>query len=125
MMPPNAPVTTAGKQMTTIIDGKATAAAERERVAAEVADLAGKGIVPGLAAVLVGDDPASAVYGAGRERACLPVGITPLGAGLPAAITQQNLHGEIDRLNANPQVSGIIVQLPLPEDPDPVAAQER
>ena len=109
----------------TIIDGKATAAAERERVAAEVSDLAGKGIVPGLAAVLVGDDPASAVYVNGKERDCRAVGMQSLGARMPAEITQDELHAEIDRLNADPQVSGIIVQLPLPAHLDPVAAQER
>jgi methylenetetrahydrofolate dehydrogenase (NADP+)/methenyltetrahydrofolate cyclohydrolase len=109
----------------TIIDGKATAEAERERVAAEVADLAGKGITPGLAAVLVGDDPASAIYVAGKERDCEAVGMRSLGARLPADVSQVDLEGEIDRLNADPQVSGIIVQLPLPGHLDPVAAQER
>ncbi len=108
-----------------IIDGKATAAAQRERVAAEVAELADAGVVPGLAAVLVGDDPASAVYVAGKERDCEAVGIRSLGARLPADVDQATLHAEIDRLNADPDVSGIIVQLPLPAHLDPVAAQER
>ena len=109
----------------TIIDGKATAAAERERVAAEVRDLAGKGIVPGLAAVLVGDDPASAVYVNGKERDCEAVGMRSLGARMPADVSQDTLIAEIDRLNADPEVSGIIVQLPLPGHLDPIAAQER
>lgn len=108
-----------------IIDGKATAAAVRERVAAEVAELAGKGVVPGLAAVLVGDDPASHVYVDGKERDCEAVGMRSLGARLPADVTQDVLHDEIDRLNADPAVSGIIVQLPLPGHLDPIAAQER
>ncbi|MDP9405591.1 MAG: bifunctional 5,10-methylene-tetrahydrofolate dehydrogenase/5,10-methylene-tetrahydrofolate cyclohydrolase [Actinomycetota bacterium] len=108
-----------------IIDGKATAAARRDRIAEEVADLARAGVVPGLAAVVVGDDPASAVYVAGKERDCEAVGMRSLGAGLPADVDQATLHAEIDRLNADPDVSGIIVQLPLPAHLDPVAAQER
>jgi len=108
-----------------IIDGKATAAAVRRRVAAQVAELAHRGIVPGLAAVLVGDDPASAVYVAGKERDCQAVGMRSLGARLPADTSQGALLAEIDRLNADPQVSGIIVQLPLPDHLDAVEAQER
>lgn len=108
-----------------ILDGTATAAAQRERVAREVADLARRGTVPGLAAVLVGDDPASVVYVGGKERDCESVGMRSLGARLPATVTQDELHAEIDRLNADPAVSGIIVQLPLPSHLDPVAAQER
>lgn len=107
------------------IDGKAVAAAERERVAAEVDELAGKGIRPGLAAVLVGDDPASHVYVGMKERDCEQVGITSLGARLPADTSQDTLSAEIDRLNADPAVSGIIVQMPLPDHLDAVAAQER
>ncbi|MBA2529467.1 MAG: bifunctional 5,10-methylenetetrahydrofolate dehydrogenase/5,10-methenyltetrahydrofolate cyclohydrolase [Euzebyales bacterium] len=107
-----------------VIDGKATAAAVRERVAGEVAALAKRGVVPGLAAVLVGDDPASAVYVAGKERDCEAVGIRSLGARLPADTTPEELEAEIHRLNADPGVSGVIVQLPLPSHLDPVAAQE-
>lgn len=108
--------------MTTIIDGKATAAAVRARVAAEVDELAEP---PGLAAVLVGDDPASHTYVAGKERDCAAVGMRSLGARLPADVSQATLVAEIDRLNADPHVSGIIVQLPLPGHLDAVAAQER
>jgi methylenetetrahydrofolate dehydrogenase (NADP+)/methenyltetrahydrofolate cyclohydrolase len=108
-----------------IIDGKATAAAQRARVAEEVAALASRGVVPGLAAVLVGDDPASRVYVDGKERDCRSVGMTSLGARLPADVSQDELHAEIDRLNADPAVSGIIVQMPLPAGLDAVAAQER
>ena len=108
-----------------IIDGKATAAAQRERVAADVKDLANSGIVPGLAAVLVGDDPASHVYVNGKERDCQSVGMRSLGARLPADVNQAELHAEVDRLNSDPEVSGIIVQMPLPAHLDPVAAQER
>jgi methylenetetrahydrofolate dehydrogenase (NADP+) / methenyltetrahydrofolate cyclohydrolase len=108
-----------------IIDGKATAAAQRERVAEEVTQLAGNGVVPGLAAVLVGDDPASHVYVNGKERDCKAVGMQSLGARLPADVSQEELHAEVDRLNADPSVSGIIVQMPLPDHLDAVAAQER
>lgn len=107
------------------IDGKATAAAVRERVSGEVAALAKRGVVPGLAAVLVGDDPASAVYVSGKERDCEAVGMRSLGARLPADVSEADLLAEIDRLNADPAVSGVIVQLPLPAHLDPVAAQER
>ena len=111
--------------MATIIDGKATAAEERTRIAAEVAELAAKGIMPGLAAILVGDDPASQVYVGGKERDCQAVGMRSTVARLPAETTQEELHAEIDRLNADPAVSGIIVQMPLPPQLDAVAAQER
>jgi methylenetetrahydrofolate dehydrogenase (NADP+)/methenyltetrahydrofolate cyclohydrolase len=108
-----------------ILDGNATAAAQRERVMREVAELAEHGVVPGLAAVLVGDDPASAVYVAGKERDCQAVGMRSLGVRLGATVTQEDLHAEVDRLNADPLVSGIIVQLPLPGHLDPIAVQER
>lgn len=107
------------------IDGKATAARVRERVAGEVAELAREGTQPGLAAVLVGDDPASQVYVKGKHRDCDAVGIAWHGTTLPASTTENDLHGELDRLNRDPAVSGIIVQLPLPDHLDPVAAQER
>jgi methylenetetrahydrofolate dehydrogenase (NADP+)/methenyltetrahydrofolate cyclohydrolase len=111
--------------MATIIDGKAVAAEEKTRIAEEVAELAAKGVVPGLAAILVGDDPASKVYVDGKERDCRAVGMRSLGARLPADITQERLHAEIDRLNVDPDVSGIIVQMPLPPQLDAIAAQER
>lgn len=108
-----------------IIDGKATAERVRARVAAEVAELAAREIAPGLAAVLVGDDQASHVYVAGKERDCEAVGMRNYGAKLPGDVSQEDLHAELDRLNADPHVSGIIVQLPLPGHLDPIAAQER
>ncbi len=108
-----------------IIDGKATAAAERERIAADTAELAAKDIVPGLAAILVGDDPASHVYVGQKERMCERVGMTSHGVRLSADTTQDELHDEIDRLNADPAVSGVIVQMPLPPTLDAIAAQER
>lgn len=108
-----------------LIDGKATAARERERIAGEVAELAARGHTPGLAALLVGDDPASHVYVDGKERDCAKVGIASFGSRMSAETTQGELHAEIDRLNADPAVSGIIVQMPLPDHLDTVAAQER
>jgi len=109
----------------TMLDGKATAAAVRRRVADSVADLAERGLVPGLAAVLVGDDPASHTYVDGKERDCRAVGMRSLGARLPATVSRDELLEVVDGLNADPAVSGIIVQLPLPPHLDPVAAQER
>lgn len=108
-----------------IIDGKAVAAAEKARIADAVAGLTAQGVVPGLAAVLVGDDPASHVYVGGKERDCVAVGMTSHGARLPADVSQDDLHAEIDRLNDDPAVSGIIVQMPLPGHLDAIAAQER
>ncbi len=108
-----------------IIDGNAVAAAERQRIAGEVEALKAQGIVPGLAAVLVGDDPASHVYVGMKEKDCAAVGMTSLGARLPADVDQDTLHAEIDRLNADPAVSGIIVQMPLPSHLDEIAAQDR
>jgi methylenetetrahydrofolate dehydrogenase (NADP+)/methenyltetrahydrofolate cyclohydrolase len=109
----------------TIIDGKAVAAAERERIAEQTAELAAKGVVPGLAAVLVGDDPASHVYVGQKERMCERAGMRSFGARLPATITQTDLEAEIIRLNDDPAVSGVIVQMPLPPHLDPVRAQEQ
>lgn len=108
-----------------IIDGKATAARERERIAAAVAELSTRGVVPGLAAVLVGDDPASHVYVRSKGKACEAAGMRSANVVLPADTSQEDLHAELDRLNADPAISGVIVQLPLPDHLDPVAAQER
>lgn len=108
-----------------ILDGKAVAAAERERITGEVKSLVDAGRRPGLAAVLVGDDPASHVYVGMKERDCEQVGMTSHGARLPADIDQATLETEIDRLNADADVSGIIVQMPLPDQLDAISAQER
>ena len=101
--------------MAIIIDGKAVAARIREQVAAEVKQLvAERGSPPGLATVLVGDDPASRVYVAGKHRACEEVGIASIGRELPADTSEQELLAVVGELNADPAVNGIIVQLPLP-----------
>jgi methylenetetrahydrofolate dehydrogenase (NADP+)/methenyltetrahydrofolate cyclohydrolase len=109
----------------TIIDGRAVAAAERERIAEQTAELAAKGVVPGLAAILVGDDPASHVYVGQKERMCERAGMRSFGARLPATATQADLEAEIASLNDDPAVSGIIVQMPLPAHLDAVRAQEQ
>ena len=99
-----------------VIDGKAVAARVRADVAREVSDLiAETGRVPGLATVLVGDDPASAVYVAGKRRACAEVGIADLHRHLDAATPQAQVAALLDELNRDPEVSGILLQLPVPD----------
>lgn len=107
------------------IDGKAIAAKVRGEVAAEVAALKEKGISPGLATVLVGDDPASAIYVRNKVRACEEVGIASFGHTLPADTTQEALLAVVDQLNADPAVHGILVQLPLPDGLDQREVIER
>ena len=98
-----------------IIDGKAFAATVRSRVAAGVADLAKAGVVPGLAVVLVGEDPASQVYVRNKGKQTVEVGMRSFEHKLPAETPQDELLALIARLNADPAVHGILVQLPLPE----------
>lgn len=101
--------------MATIIDGKAVAAQIREQVAEDVAQLVSeRGSPPGLATVLVGADPPSQIYVAGKHRACAEVGIASIGRELPEDARQEELLAVVSELNADPAVSGIIVQLPLP-----------
>jgi methylenetetrahydrofolate dehydrogenase (NADP+)/methenyltetrahydrofolate cyclohydrolase len=101
-----------------IIDGKAVAAQVRERVAAEVSELRAGGVSPGLATVLVGDDPASHVYVRMKRTACEEVGIVPIHHELPAETAQDELQSLLERLNGDPEVSGILLQLPLPDHID-------
>jgi methylenetetrahydrofolate dehydrogenase (NADP+) / methenyltetrahydrofolate cyclohydrolase len=98
----------------TILDGKATAAAIRAELAERVAKLAARGVVPGLATVLVGDDPGSAVYVAGKHRDSAQVGIASIRRDLPASASQQQVEETVAELNANAECTGFIVQLPLP-----------
>lgn len=101
--------------MATIIDGTAVAARERERIAREVGAFeAEHGRPPGLATVLVGDDPASAVYVGGKERACAEVGMASKHQHLPGDIDQAGLLRVIASLSADETVDGILVQAPLP-----------
>ncbi|MBE3573128.1 MAG: bifunctional methylenetetrahydrofolate dehydrogenase/methenyltetrahydrofolate cyclohydrolase FolD [Moorella humiferrea] len=98
-----------------ILDGKQIAAAVREEVKAEVAGLKERGITPGLAVVLVGDDPASQVYVRNKHKACEEVGIYSEVHRLPAETTQEELLDLIKQLNNDRRIHGILVQLPLPE----------
>ena len=101
--------------MTKILDGRAAAAAIRSEVAAGVRELAAQGgRAPGLAVVLVGDDPASQVYVGSKTRACEEVGIASSSHRLPATTTEVALAALLDRLNADPSVDAVLVQLPLP-----------
>jgi methylenetetrahydrofolate dehydrogenase (NADP+)/methenyltetrahydrofolate cyclohydrolase len=106
----------------TILDGKAVAAAVHEEVAERVAELKLRGIHPGLATVLVGDDPASHVYVRNKRRTAEKVGIESLHHELDAESTQDEVEGVLDRLSADPSVHGILLQLPLPGDLDGEAA---
>jgi methylenetetrahydrofolate dehydrogenase (NADP+) / methenyltetrahydrofolate cyclohydrolase len=101
-----------------LIDGKAIAAQVRREVADRTAELAERGITPGLATVLVGDDPASKVYVAGKRKACVEVGIKAWDHDLAASISEQELLALLAELNLDPAVHGILVQLPLPEHID-------
>lgn len=101
-----------------IIDGKAIAKQVREEVAEEAAALAANGVTPGLATVLVGDDPASHVYVRSKRKACAEVGIKAWDHDLPASTPQDELLDLLDKLNADAAVHGILVQLPLPEHVD-------
>ena len=105
-----------------IIDGKQIARAHRERVRQETAAFRDRtGVTPHLVAVLVGEDPASAVYVRHKERACREAGIEGTVHRLPSETSQEELLELIEQLNANPNVHGILVQMPLPRQIDPIA----
>ena len=109
-----------------LLDGKATAAALRTEIAAEVAQLeAGVGRKPGLAVILVGEDPASQVYVRNKEAACREAGIASVAHRLPATVSQQTLLDLIDSLNADASIDGILLQLPLPRGLDSQQCLER
>ncbi|WP_406350466.1 bifunctional methylenetetrahydrofolate dehydrogenase/methenyltetrahydrofolate cyclohydrolase FolD [Streptomyces sp. NBC_00658] len=110
--------------MTTKIDGKKIAQEIRSRVAEEVAVVTDGG-VPGLATVLVGDDPASAVYVANKRRAIREAGMRDFHKSLPRHSTQDEVAAVIDELAADPDVSGILLQLPLPQGLDASALINR
>ncbi len=102
-----------------ILDGKAAAAAIREDLTRRVGVLASRGRMPGLATVLVGDDPGSRVYVNAKHRDCAQVGIVSIRRDLPADASQQQVEDVVDELNADPACTGYIVQLPLPPGLDP------
>ena len=104
--------------MATIIDGKQIAKEIRTEIARETAEMKARGVCPGLAVILVGEDPASQVYVRNKERACKNVGFHSLVLRHPAEFTQQELLDEIMQLNADPAIHGILVQLPLPKHID-------
>lgn len=108
--------------MATIIDGKAVAAKVKQEAAVRVVQLKAKGRACGLAVVLVGDDPASTVYVRNKRRDCVECGIEALDYDLPATCTQEELEELLSELNADPAVSGILVQMPLPGHLDPERA---
>src|SRR5439155_26187733 len=101
-----------------ILDGRATAAAIRSELAERVAELVARGVRPGLGTVLVGDDPGSHAYVAGKHRDCAEVGITSIRVDLPGSATQDDVEAAVARLNADPACTGYIVQLPLPRGLD-------
>ncbi len=107
-----------------ILDGKATAAAIKADLAARVRRLADHGVTPGLGTVLVGDDPGSQTYVAGKHRDCGQVGIASIPSHHPADISQAFLEDRIAELNADPACTGFIVQLPLPRHLDANRALE-
>jgi methylenetetrahydrofolate dehydrogenase (NADP+)/methenyltetrahydrofolate cyclohydrolase len=108
-----------------LIDGKALADATRTRIAAEVETLTReRDIVPGLAVILVGDDPASHAYVKMKAKACKEVGFYSIVHEMPDTISQDEIIGTIEMMNANPRIDGILVQLPLPAHIDTDAILE-
>ncbi|MFN5513174.1 MAG: bifunctional methylenetetrahydrofolate dehydrogenase/methenyltetrahydrofolate cyclohydrolase FolD [Cyanobacteriota bacterium] len=108
--------------MTQLLDGKALAQKIQLSLQAEIAQLApSRGRAPGLAVLMVGDNPASAVYVRNKEKACEKIGMVSLGRQFPAHTSQAALAAEIEALNQDPRVDGILVQLPLPAHLDSAA----
>ena len=107
-----------GEDRAMILDGTATAAAVKTELQIRVAELQVQGIVPGLGTVLVGDDPGSHAYVGGKHKDCAEVGISSIRIDLPADSTQVQVDARIAELNADPDVTGYIVQLPLPQHLD-------
>ncbi len=109
----------------TILDGKATAAEVKSDLAARVTRLREQRVLPGLGTVLVGDDPGSHAYVAGKHRDCAEVGIASIQVELPADASQEDVQEAVDRLNADERCTGYIVQLPLPQGLDANAVLAR
>ena len=104
--------------MAQLLDGKAVSAAVREEIAREVAELTRQGVTPGLAVILVGDDPASRVYVNNKRKACLALGMLSEEYALPADTAQEDLMALIATLNGREDIHGILCQLPLPKHLD-------
>lgn len=105
-----------------LLDGKAISEELRVQIAQQVAALQAKGITPGLAVILVGDDPASQIYVRNKEKGCEQVGMHSVTIRIPAETTQAALEEQIRALNADASIHGILVQLPLPSHLDEAAA---
>jgi len=105
-----------------ILDGKVMSEKMRAEIAARTAGLKAKGITPGLAVILVGNDPASEIYVRNKGKGCEETGMYSRTIRLPEATTQEELDREIEKLNADPAIHGILVQLPLPKHLDEQAA---
>jgi methylenetetrahydrofolate dehydrogenase (NADP+)/methenyltetrahydrofolate cyclohydrolase len=101
-----------------ILDGKATSAAIKSELTTRVAALKAAGVTPGLGTLLVGDDPGSKWYVAGKHRDCAQVGIASIQRELPDTATQAEIEAVVHELNENPECTGYIVQLPLPKGID-------
>jgi methylenetetrahydrofolate dehydrogenase (NADP+)/methenyltetrahydrofolate cyclohydrolase len=108
-----------------LLDGRTTAHTIRAELGVRVAALARRGVVPGLGTILVGEDPGSAAYVAGKHRDCAEVGIASIRRQLPAEATQADVERAVDELNADPACTGYIVQLPLPDGIDANRVLER
>lgn len=106
-----------------LLDGRAVAADIRREVAARVAALASRGVQPGLAGVLVGDDEASRIYLGSKQKACADVGMISKQVDLPGSISEAGLLEEIARLNDDPAIHGVIVQIPVPPHISELAVQ--
>ena len=101
-----------------LLDGSATAATIKAELTERVAKLRERGVVPGLGTVLVGDDPGSRWYVAGKHKDCAEVGINSIRVDLPADVPQSDVEDAVRRLNADPSCTGFLVQLPLPKGMD-------
>lgn len=110
--------------MAKVIDGKAVSAAVKQQVAEETAKLKEKGVTPGLAVIIVGDDPASRVYVNNKKKACELVGFLSREYALPADTTQEELMELVEKLNNDKEINGILCQLPLPGHLDEKAVIE-
>ncbi|MGV8882702.1 MAG: bifunctional methylenetetrahydrofolate dehydrogenase/methenyltetrahydrofolate cyclohydrolase [Rhodoglobus sp.] len=107
-----------------VLDGVATATAVKNELRERIEQLKGRGIVPGLGTLLVGDDPGSQSYVAGKHRDCAEVGIESIRVDLPADASAEDVRAAVEALNANPAVTGYIIQLPLPAGLDENAMLE-
>lgn len=101
-----------------VLDGKATAGAIKAELQARVAAVRERGVIPGLGTILVGEDPGSVTYVAGKHRDCAEVGIESIRVDLPATASQDEVVAAVQRLNQDPACTGYIVQLPLPKGMD-------